>query len=309
MANIKWSYMDHWSMLTQRGLIDPWYSRKCMDRFIRQIVALGFTGYDSFLYRLTSMASNFGGGSLKNVLKFMQDRGMEKFVGIWPMLAGTPHDRSTHDQGVASAEQSLKLVEGLGVENFIVMPGGQYAQVEPVTDEKIKIMGEYYNRIGEVTLRHGIKLSCHHEFFCAIHSQEEIEKFYSWTDPKYVFFYCDTAQHVIAGVDPVILYMKYHDRCGGLHLKDTHYIDRVEDYRIPNDPEMNSSTTGRWFWEMGTREGLVNFPKLMKALKGYNYTGWLTVEHDKADVYEGNNASSTCMAKWYIDNVLSPIYQ
>jgi len=151
-------------------------------------------------------------------------------------------------------EQSLKLVEGLGVETFIAMPGGQYAQIEPVTDEKSRLMGEYYNRIGEVTLRHGIKLSCHHEFFCAIHSQEEIEKFYSATDPKYVFFYCDTAQHVIAGVDPVKLYMKYHDRCGGLHLKDTHYVDHVEDYRIPNDPEMNSSTTGRWFWEMGTRE-------------------------------------------------------
>jgi inosose dehydratase len=47
----------------------------------------------------------------------------------------------------------------------------------------------------------------------------------------------------------------------------------------------------------------------MKALKGYNYTGWLTVEHDKADVAEGNYASSTCRAKWYIDNVLSKIYE
>ena len=55
--------------------------------------------------------------------------------------------------------------------------------------------------------------------------QDEIDKFYSWTDPKYVFFYCDTAQHAIAGVDPVKLYMKYHDRCGGVHLKDTHYVD------------------------------------------------------------------------------------
>jgi inosose dehydratase len=309
MANIKWSYMDHWSMVTPRGLIDPWYSRKCMDRFVRQIVALGFTGYDSFLYRVASMASNFGSGSLRNVLKFMQDRGIEKFPGIWPQLAAIPHDRSTHDRGVRSAEESLKQVEGLGVEQFIIMPGSQYAAVEPVTDEKIKIIGELYNRVGELTLRHGIKLCCHHEFFCCIHSEEEIDKFYSATDPRYVFFYCDTAQHTIAGVDPVKLYMKYHDRCGGLHLKDTHYVDKTEDYRQPSDPEMNSPTTARWFWEMGTREGLVNFPKLMKALKGYNYTGWLTVEHDKADVAGGNYASSTCRAKWYIDNGLARIYE
>ena len=46
-------------------------------------------------------------------------------------------------------------------------------------------------------------VGCHHEFFCGIRSAAEIEKFYEWTDPRYVFFYCDTAQHVIAGVDPL----------------------------------------------------------------------------------------------------------
>jgi len=280
-----------------------------VDRFVRQIVALGFTGYDSFFYRLISMANNFGSSSLKNVLQFMQERGLEKIVGVWPQVAATPHDRSTHDQGVRSVEQTLKQVEGLGVEYFIVIPAAQYSQVEPVTDEKIKNSAELWNRVGELTLRHGIKLSCHHEFFCGIHSEDEIDKFYGATDPRYVFFYCDTAQHTIAGIDPVKLYMKYHSRCAGLHIKDTHFVDNNEDYRRPSDPEMNSPTTARWFWEMGTPEGLVNFPKLMKSLKGYNYTGWLTVEHDKADVAGGNYASSTCRAKWYIDNVLSKIYQ
>ena len=72
----------------------------------------------------------------------MQDRGIEKFPGIWPQVAAVPHDRSTHDRGIRSVEQSLKQVEGLGVEQFIAMPASLYAQVEPVTDEKIKNIAE-----------------------------------------------------------------------------------------------------------------------------------------------------------------------
>ena len=102
--------------------------------------------------------------------------------------------------------------------------------------------------------------------------------------------------------------MKYHDRVPGFHFKDTHYIDTRGDYRIPPDPERVAATTYRWFWELGTPEGKVDFPKLMKALKDFNYTGWLTVEIDKADIAGANYADSACRTKWYIDNVLSKIY-
>ena len=64
----------------------------------------------------------------------------------------------------------------------------------------------------------------------------------------------------------------------------------------------------RWFWEMGTPEGLVDFPALMRAMKKHGYRGWVSVEHDGPDRTGGNYAESTCIAKWYIDNVLNPIY-
>ena len=108
------------------------------------------------------------------------------------------------------------------------------------------------------------------------------------------------------GDDP--LYVAYHDRVRGFHFKDTHFIDTRGDFRTPPDPERVAATTYRWFWELGTPEGKVDFPKLMKALKDFKHTGWLTVEIDKADIQGANYADSAARSKWYIDNVLSKIY-
>jgi sugar phosphate isomerase/epimerase len=60
----------------------------------------------------------------------------------------------------------------------------------------------------------------------------------------------------------------------------------------------------RWFYEMGTPGGLVDFPALMREIVASGYDGWLTVEHDKADTFGGSYAEATCVAKWYIDSVL-----
>jgi predicted metal-dependent phosphoesterase TrpH len=60
----------------------------------------------------------------------------------------------------------------------------------------------------------------------------------------------------------------------------------------------------RWFYEMG-EGGLVDFPTLMKEIVRSGYDGWLTVEHDKAELGGGSYAEATAVAKWYIANVLA----
>ena len=125
---------------------------------------------------------------------------------------------------------------------------------------------------------------------------------------RYVFFCLDTAQHVIAGLDPVELYEEYHDRISCFHFKDTHHVDVNDDYRRPPDAELMAPTTGRWFYEMGTPEGLVDFPRLIRAMKKHGYAGWVGVEHDKAN-FGGSYTESTAIAAWYIQNVLEPLYE
>jgi inosose dehydratase len=46
----------------------------------------------------------------------------------------------------------------------------------------------------------------------------------------------------------------------------------------------------------------------MEALRDAGYTGWVTVEHDKADIGGGSYSESTCVAMWYQQHVLSQVY-
>ena len=159
--------------------------------------------------------------------RFLQDNGFDKITGIFSAYPSAtrytaPHVRETHDRIVADCANTLRMCEGLtGVENFIVMPTSTYYQTEPVTDDTIKVVADLWNRVGKLTLEQGMKTTCHFEFWGAIRTREQLDTFFRYTDPEYVYFFCDTAQHTIAGVDPVQLFRDYKDRCTGFHFKDT----------------------------------------------------------------------------------------
>ena len=308
---LRFAYMDHWRIDGPQGYVSQYSSVRLLDSFLKQISALGFEAIETFDFHLGVLAELFG--SLAHARDFLQERGIERVLSLFHAVmyrngVSQAHDRSTHDVLFHQARRTVEAAGPLGVENLLVMPAGQYYDVEPVTDERIRACAELWSRIGKMTLDYGIRTCCHHEFYCGIHHSEQIRKFYEWADPRYVFWYCDTAQHVIAGVDPVELYLKLHDRCAGFHLKDTHHVDRIGEYRRRPESEVTATTTPRWFWEMGTPEGLVDFPALFAAMREYGYEGWVSVEHDKADIGGGNYPASTAVAAWYIRNTLQKIY-
>ena len=154
---------------------------------------------------------------------------------------------------------------------------------------------------------YGFHVSCHHEFWCGMRDKWAIDKFYEWTDPKYVFYFCDTAQHSIAGLDPVEIYKQLADRTWGFHLKNTRTVD-TKAYKTPPDAEFMAEGIYRWFYDAGT-EGLVDFPALFEAMKEKNYRGWVSLEHDEAenDPISFSYADCTANAAWYVENVLDPI--
>jgi sugar phosphate isomerase/epimerase len=313
MTKIRWQYADHWRAPSPKGPINQFASRTEMDRFIKQIAAVGLQGVGMFAWNLPAVSAMFGG--LKAYQDFLQERGIEKIVDLfWCQPQATPgmtiHLPEHQGRVLGMLDHFAGMAQGLGIENLIVMPAHCYADTEPVSDDRIQVLAELWNRAGRMVKdKHGMKLGCHHEFWCGIRSQAEIDRFYALTDPAYVHLFIDTAQHVIAGVDPVALYRQYAPRVNGFHFKDTRHVDTVGDYRRPPDPELCASTTARWFWEMGTPGGLVDFPALMQALKEHGYEGWIGVEHDKADIGGGSYPESTALAMWYARNVLEPIYR
>ncbi|MFD1715437.1 sugar phosphate isomerase/epimerase family protein [Amnibacterium flavum] len=306
----RWSYMDHWITGTPQGPRQPTFNRNHTERYLRQLETLGFTGFDTFGFTLPIYASLYG--SVPAFERALQDHG---FVGLTGVFAAypyatdfaAPHRRETHDRIFADFERTAAAVDGLAVENVIVMPTNTYFQVEPVTDETIKITAELWNRVGAMLAPRGLNLTCHFEFWGAIRTEDELALFFEHTDPELVGFFCDTAQHTIAGVDPLALFRRYRDRCRGFHFKDTQRVDDFDAYRTAPDAELMATGVPRWFYEMGTPEGLVDFPALMREILDSGFDGWLTVEHDKADLGGGNFAEATAVAKWYIDNVLDSV--
>jgi hypothetical protein len=79
--NIKWSYMDHWSMRSPRGWVNYWLAPKYFDRFIRQIAGVGFQSLDVFDFRVNSLLLFFG--SVKRREEFVRDRGIERIVSLF----------------------------------------------------------------------------------------------------------------------------------------------------------------------------------------------------------------------------------
>lgn len=313
MGVLKYSYMDHWMMNSPQGLTKPIVRKEFVEWYIRQISSLGFKGFDIFAHSISNYGRMFG--SFRNFVGFLQDNGIEKVTGFFAAGRGEGKKtnvlmRECHDAVCKQFEGYCAATEDTGVETIILNPAPTYFQCEPITDEKIHILADLWSRIGEMTLtKFGIKIACHHEFWAGLRDEDVIHKFYEWTDPKYVFFFLDTAQHVIAGVDPIKLYMKLHDRIGGFHLKDTHDVAGPEEYRNPPDSELMVPRVPRWFFEAGTPEGLSDFPRLYQCMKEFGYKGWVGVEHDKAMVGGGNFSECTAVSMWYIRNVLSKIYE
>ena len=133
---------------TPQGPQPPSFNRAYMDRYIKQLSALGFTGFDTFFFYLPMLRRDVR-RRCRRFERFLQDNGFDKITGIFSAYPyatkyTAPHVRETHDRIVADCERTIAAhVEGLtGVENFIVMPTTTYYQIEPVTDDKIKIMAD-----------------------------------------------------------------------------------------------------------------------------------------------------------------------
>ena len=121
----------------------------------------------------------------------------------------------------------------------------------------------------------------------------------------------DTAELTIAGIDPVKFYEKHHGRINHVHFKDAITADTLDEYKDLNAEieywPMHLCAAGakrgieRWYYEMGTPGGLVDFPALKQALAAHGYDGWVVVESDQSPHAE----ESVMLNGWYLKQVLT----
>lgn len=213
-----------------------------------------------------------------------------------------------HSGIVDSIRAFAGTLKELGGTCMVVRPMPSYWRVAPVTDDKLKTAADCWNQVGKATMEYGVQTAVHPDFLCAVRSAKDLDKFLNYTDPQFVGLTIDTAEMTIAGNDPVALYEKYASRVKHFHFKDARTTDTLDEYKLPN-AELELFSSGgkrgieRWFWEMGTPGGLVDFPKLVRSMKAHAYTGWVVIEGDQAM----DPAGTTALNSLYYQTVLMKV--
>lgn len=295
--------------------------RDVQERALKQVSVCGFRGVE--LRAGSGRFSPFGRpdlielgfGTVHNFVDFAHSCNIDQIVSYFydpatAFLEESSNGRSAsnpadHAGVVESIRPFAKFIHDVGGSHIVVKAMASYGREAPVTDAKIKTVGECWNKVGKMTQEFGIKTTMHTDCLGAIHGAEDIAKLLDATDPKLVGFTMDTGDLTVAGVDPVALYEKFYSRVDYLHFKDAAAVDSLQEYKTPAAGSLLSQggqrNILRWFYPMGSPGGLVKFPALMESLKKHNYQGWIMAESE-----QHLNAAEACMLNsWYMKNVLA----
>lgn len=192
------------------------------------------------------------------------------------------------------AETFGAFMQGVGCTELYLGPGGFQGyktssglnraelagHVRPqdmMTDAEFKQFANAVNKVGEITLKYGVRSCFHNHVGSVIETREEIDRLFGMVDRDVVFQGPDIGHLLWAGADPVQFCRDYADDIVSVHIKD---IDPdVLQQGVAAEWAYNQFSEAGIFAELG--EGCVDFPAIFDILKGAGYEGWIIVETDR----------------------------
>lgn len=297
-----------WGLLVQypkRNDWDEWYKKDIdnspyyldWETILKYHVALGFKGIELMFHMEPYIREFFG--TAHNFLQFIQSIGLEKITGTFALGFGA-EKKEHHEELFNSLKNMVDFTSDIGGENINIMPASGYYGNGPLTREQIRNAAALMNRVGEYASEKGVLPCVHSEFWCAI-NKYDLEEYLSLLDHNRIGFCLDTAQVAIMGFEPADMYEKYHDIVKYIHLKDASFKNAPDEARFKAGAEFPDDGE-RWFFEPGV--GVVDFKALYQKLKKYEHKGWITLETDGTP----DPLATMALSRYYIDEVLSPIY-
>ena len=309
MSDLRWGYA-----------INQWDGprREQQERALKSMSVCGFravelevgSGRFATLGRPELIELNFG--SLKNFTDFLKACGVDQVASVFydpgmvsqeeDSLGRNPANPAEHKGIVEALRPFAKFLHDVGGQCLVVRPMQSYWKEAPVTEAKIRCAAECWNTVGRMTKNdYGIATVLHPDFVCAIHTIDDIGTILNSTDPEFVGLAIDTAELTVAGVNPAEVYRRYQNRVRHFHFKDTRNVDHLGEYkRINADSELRADggekNVERWFWEMGTDGGLVDFRALTQTIRKNGYEGWIIVESDTSP----HPAESVMLNAYYV---------
>lgn len=153
------------------------------------------------------------------------------------------------------------------------------ARVRPedaMSDAEFAQFARTLNKVGEITLKEGVKSCFHNHVGSTIETREEVDRLFSLVDRKVVFQGPDIGHLAWAGVDAVQFCRDYAADIKTMHIKDINPqvmkegVEKGWDYKTFSDHGI--------FAEIG--EGMVDYPAIFDILKEVGFDGWVIVETD-----------------------------
>ena len=216
--------------------------------------------------------------------------------------------RAEHHESIcAAARMHAQGLAALGGNCLIVRPVGSFWQCGELDAGKLTQLSRCWSRVSEQIAPLGIKLGLHVDALSALRTIGQMEAVLARLDPAHAGLAFDTAEMAIVGHDVTALYRRLHNRVVHIHFKDALAADVLEEYRLHNAERALLQAGGargirRWFSEMGTGHGIVDFPQLMSAIRELGYSGWIIVESDRGPPPVAAGVMSN---GWYVRHVLT----
>jgi inosose dehydratase len=116
----------------------------------------------------------------------------------------------------------------------------------------------------------------HHHAGTFLETPAETDRLLASTDPELVSLLLDTGHATFGGDDAADVVRRHGDRIRYVHLKDVRADEMARVRR--EDVPMSEAWARGVFCPLGA--GVVDFPRLVEALRGRGYSGWLIVEQD-----------------------------
>jgi len=306
MANIRWGYAINQWRNNETDLV----TKEQRESALKVLSVCGFRAVE-----ITDGA--IGGpeiipeyfGSVHGFRDFLNRCGVDRVCSYFGGLGGgSPANAADRNRMVESAKRLTGFLAELGGSCLAVRAMGSYWREAPVTPEKLKIVADSWNAVGRATKNEGTQLALHADFLCGVRKESDLEQLLKLTDDDAVGLTVDTAELTIAGIDPVKFYEKHFARVKHFHFKDAVATDTMDEYAQPNADVHLLNGGGkrqieRWFYEMGTPGGKVDFRSLFRAMKQQEYDGWVVAESDQSPHAE----ESAMLNGWYVKQVLAKL--
>ncbi|HEU5103809.1 MAG TPA: sugar phosphate isomerase/epimerase [Roseiflexaceae bacterium] len=153
---------------------------------------------------------------------------------------------------------------------------GHVAASDALSGAEYQTFADTLNRVGEITLREGVRSCFHNHVGSVIETREETDRLLSLTDPALVFLGPDTGHLAWAGADPVAFCRDYATRIKTIHVKDVDGAVRARG--AAEEWDYGTFAKNGIFAELG--EGDVDFPAIFAILRDAGFAGWVIAETD-----------------------------